>query len=233
MVFSSLLSSLRKRFIYKKFMKTMSYNSEQLLQILKDNSEKIISGFEKRKNDITKYLIIKTKFDNGGNIVNDLEFRKTYKTFYVMRSAGLTDEYFLKYFTLLNTRIYDKQNKLSIFLTEMSRILTRQNHNSIQLSFATKALHTTNNNLPIYDKHVANFFQIKIPTDTFLPMEDRIKMRQRIYNELVSKFNDLLLKIEAKKYLDEIRSVVNIPDKINNAKLLDFIIWLYGSVAKK
>ncbi|HLD30781.1 MAG TPA: hypothetical protein VJB41_01090 [Patescibacteria group bacterium] len=213
-------------------MTTLNSESEQLIQKLKNNSEQILIELKRRKNDVNKYIFLKIKFSEGCNIENNIEFENTYKAFYVMRTAGLTDEYFKKYFKLLNTRNFGNQNKLTDFLTKMDGMLTRQKHNSIQLSFATKALHTINNDLPIYDVHVGNFFQLKNPNDTKLPMQNRIATRQKIYDELITKFNNLLSLDETKKYLGGIRSMLNSADVINDTKLLDFIIWLYGSATK-
>lgn len=213
-------------------MNILDSESEQLIQKLKNSSEQIIIELKRRRNDVDKYIFLKTKFSEDCNTENDTEFENTYKTFYVMRTAGLTDIYFKEYFKLLNTRNFDNQNKLTDFLTRMDGILTRQKHNSIQLSFATKALHTINNDLPIYDVHVGNFFQLKNPNDTKLSIQNRITTRQKIYNELITKFNNLLSLDETKKYLGEIRSMLNITDVINDTKLLDFIIWLYGSATK-
>jgi hypothetical protein len=205
---------------------------EQLIQELKNNLEQILIELKRRRKDVNKYIFLKTKFSKGCNMENDIEFEDTYKTFYVMRRAGLTDEYFKKYFELLNTRDFGNQNKLTDFLTKMDGILTSQNHNSIQFSFATKALHTINNDLPIYDVHVGNFFQLRNPNDTRLPIQDRIATRQRIYNELITKFSNLLSLDETRKYLSGIRSKLNGADVINDTKLLDFIIWLYGSATR-
>ncbi len=212
-------------------MNILNSESEQLIQKLKKSSEQILIELKRRKNDVDKYIFLKTKFSESYNIENDIEFENTYKTFYKMRNF-LTDEYFKKYFKLLNTRNFGYQNKLTDFLTKMDGILTRQKDNSIQLSFATKALHTINNDLPIYDVHVGNFFQLKNPNDTKLSIQKRIETRQKIYNELITKFNNLLSLYETKKYLGGIRSTLNITDVINDTKLLDFIIWLYGSAAK-
>ncbi|MEI7511153.1 MAG: hypothetical protein WCJ84_03275 [Candidatus Peregrinibacteria bacterium] len=216
-------------------MNILNSESEQLIQKLKDNSDQIFTEFNEkgRIKGVENYIFLKKKFSQGCNIENDIDFESTYKTFYVMRAAGLTDEYFKKYFKLLNTRDFGNQNTLTDFLTKMDGILTIRGHNSIQFSFATKALHTINNDLPIYDVHIGNFFQLKPLNDPKLPIQNRIAMRQEIYNELITKFNNLLSLDETKKYLEEIRSMLNSSSVINDTKLLDFIIWLYGSATKK
>jgi len=194
----------------------------------------IAIDLKRRQNDLGRYISIKKQYNSSVDLENNLEFQKTYKTFYVMNATGLTDKYFKKYFKLLNTRKFNSQDKLSDFLIKLDGIPTRTSNNSMQLAFATKALHTINNKLPIYDKHIANFFQLaQIPNDTKNNLSDRIIFRQSIYNELVDKFNCLLsgkeiadLIKEAQDFFADIKDI----NEISDTKMLDFIIWTYGSI---
>jgi hypothetical protein len=132
-----------------------------MIKKIESNFQQIVDMFNQRSKDIEKYIKIKNEYDKGCNTENNSEFQNLYKNFYVMRIAGLTEEYFDKYFQILNKRTFNKREDLFDLLIEMDGIKTRRGHNSLQFSFATKLLHTANNDLPIYDKHVQNFFEIK------------------------------------------------------------------------
>jgi hypothetical protein len=185
----------------------------------------------KRQNDLLAYLEISAIYDSDRDIVENEYFRRRYKAFYRMNMVGLTEEYFKRYFNLLGLRYRLVKEDLTNILTRIDGIPTKRSKNSLQFSFATKMLHTTNYQLPIYDSRLGKFFNLRQPSDTKFASVQRIATRQGIYNNLVVQFNELLadpdvidLITAAKK---ELAARVR-EDKIltiNEVKMLDFLIW--------
>lgn len=206
-----------------------------MIKGLEKNSKEIINQFKERALDVEKYIKIKDKYDKGCNTEKDKDFQKLYKSFYRMRMAGLTDEYFDKYFKILNNRAYNKKSDLFDFLIEMDGIKTRRGRNSLQFSFATKLLHSANNDLPIFDQYVGNFFRINVPNDLGQDISSRARNRQDIYNELCLDFDEFLLQKKTRDFLEKVRSKISIPkiETISDAKFLDFVIWINGQIDQK
>jgi hypothetical protein len=209
------------------------------ITLLEKNIFKIIDIFKNRKDDLLNYVKIISIYNNVDNINNNDNFIKLYKSFYKMGRAGLTVDYFNEYFKILNTRKYNKHTSLHNFLEALNGIKTRQFKNSLQFAFATKALHTANNKLPIYDSHIAKFFNLYPPDDRLLPINERIDNRERCYDKLINNYKKLLLMpvvidliLKTRKELAKIIKDNKI-ELIHDLKILDFNIWAFGQVKNK
>ncbi len=154
--------------------------------------------------------------------INDKFFRFVYRSFYRLDGAGLTEELKDEYFRLLK----DGETSLRKILTILHKYPTKRGYNTYQLSFATKLLHTLNNNLPIYDSNITYLFGL--PSLKPKNLDQRIK----VYNSLKEKFNSLLNDTEVQQRIERIKKKHS-AEKMNNAKMLDFILWDIGKNAKK
>lgn len=136
---------------------------DEIIEKLTSYNQRIIRLLQNRIEDINLYFDINQIFNTGKEIKNDAEFKRKYRKFYVMNSAGLTDSYFDYYFELLNSR--RKNLNLSDILNNTYWIPRRNGSPSLQFSFATKLLHTIENTLPIYDKNISVIFDLSQPLD--------------------------------------------------------------------
>jgi len=96
------------------------------------------------------YLFLKDEYKKG-NIKDNTVFQFVFRSYYRLDNAGLTDEFKKRYFELLA----DKQTDLKTILWDLYEFPTRRNLKAVQFSFATKLLHTLDNNKPIFDAEVA------------------------------------------------------------------------------
>lgn len=189
-----------------------------------NNRENIFKRIESRRKDLQKYFFIKKEYKKD-RIENHLQFQKKYKKFYAMYSAGLTEEFFKIYFSILDK----KEKSLKKILLELYDIPRRNGSKAIQFSFATKLLHTINNNLPIYDKFVGKFFGLSVRGRT---KEDRIKSCLQNYSQLKkyyeglvgSSYSDIVL------FRQKFKCHENL---ISDVKILDFMIWAKGQLKNK
>jgi hypothetical protein len=114
----------------------MAINYDKLASDLSLSRISTINKLEKRKNDVARYFYITSVFAQNEPISGNEEFKKAYKSFYVMSTAGLSQQHFEKYFELLDRRI----NNLETILNELYEIKTLKQQNSLQFSFSTKLL---------------------------------------------------------------------------------------------
>ena len=203
----------------------MAINYKNIISDLSFSQASIINKLGNRKNDIDRYFYITSVFAQNKPISGNEEFKKTYKSFYVMSSAGLSQQHFDKYFELLDRRV----NNLETILNELYKIKTLKQLNSLQFSFATKLLHTLDNNLPIYDNQVKK--TLGLP-DTYNFLDSRYKKTRALlayYENLKMIYRQLLEKAPVKKLIEDISKKFGwTADQINDVKILDFILWVHS-----
>lgn len=203
----------------------MAINYNKVISDLSFSQASIINKLGKRKNDIDRYFYITSVFAKNEPISSNEEFKETYKTFYVMRTAGLSQQHFDKYFELLDSRV----NNLETILNELYEIKTLKQLNSLQFSFATKLLHTLDNSLPIYDNQVKK--TLGLP-DVYNIQDSPYKKTKKLlayYANLKMIYRQLLAEARIKKLIDDIKKYFGwTANQINDVKILDFVLWVHS-----
>jgi len=203
----------------------MAKNYDILISDLSLNLSSIVNKLGNRKDDIDRYFYITSVFAQNEPISGNEEFKKKYKSFYVMRTAGLSQQHFDKYFELLDRR----ENNLETILNELYEIKTLKNQNSLQFSFATKLLHTLDNNLPIYDNLVKKTLGLPDPYNVQDSPYKKTKKLLAYYANLKMIYRQLLAEAPIKRIIDDIRKKFGwTANQINDVKILDFILWVHS-----
>ena len=197
----------------------------EVINLIKRYKKEIFNKLYKDKKSFTDYEFITAEFKNG-NITNNIEFKKVYRRFYVLNGAGLTARFIDRHFELLDQR----ETNLKKILVELSKIPRRKGDHSIQLSFASKLIHTIDNNQPIYDSRVSKLLNIK-PNYSIKDVDERINDRLRVYNLLKKKFKEIFCNSEIKTIIKTFKR--NLRVNIGDVKMLDFILWKLGGIVIK
>jgi len=122
-----------------------------------------------------------------------------------------------------------KKHKEEIF-NKLSKIPRRKGDYAVELSFASKLIHTIDNNQPIYDSRIAKIFDIKSNYD-IKDINERINDRLAMYNLLKRKFNEILTSQEARELVKDFKEELKV--NIGDVKMLDFILWQLGDIIIK
>jgi hypothetical protein len=187
----------------------------ELVTKINKHEKLILDSIDAESVDI--YLFIKERYEKKET---DSIFRFVYRSFYGLDNAGLTDELKEKYFYLLN----NQKNDLKEILDELSKIKTLSKKESIQFSFATKLLHTLDNNLPIYDSAVASLLKLRI-----YGSKNKLNVCLEKYESLKEDYA-LLLRYDL-SILSKFREKFKLMSKsISDVKVLDFILWTLGKM---
>ena len=172
------------------------------------------------------YLFLKDEYKKG-NIKDNTVFQFIFRSYYRLDNAGLTDEFKKRYFELLA----DKQTDLKTILWDLYEFPTRRNLKAVQFSFATKLLHTLDNNKPIFDAEVARVIHRSV---TGIGKEEKIDSCRSIYNDLIGIYYNLINDEGIKKIIFKFRKKFDVsPKRMSDIKVLDFIIWSFGKLNKK
>ena len=169
------------------------------------------------------YLFLKNEYIKG-NILNNFVFQFVFRSYYKLDGAGLSDKIKNHFFKLLS----DKQTNLETILTELYAIPTLRNRNTIQFSFATKLLHTINNDLPIFDSEVGKIFNIGV---SGVGRDARTASCVKIYDSLKIYYIELKKEEKIREIIIKLRQKFNVnAEKVSDTKILDFIIWSLGKL---
>jgi len=200
---------------------------DKIIKEIDEKQEDILSNLNSKS--IKDYIFIKNEFDND-NILNNSKFQSRFKSFYRMNSAGLSDSQKKRFFELLSDKS-DKQENLTYILSELYEIPRLNRTHSIQFSFATKLLHTINNNKPIYDKKIAEIINICVQGAN---KNKKILSCIEIYNFLEKLYLNMLQDKTIINIISEFRLKFKVNEKnISNIKVLDFIMWSLGDLKRK
>ncbi|MGB9707895.1 MAG: hypothetical protein ACPLXC_01015 [Candidatus Pacearchaeota archaeon] len=198
--------------------------TKDIISLIKKHKEEIFNKF-KNKKFFNDYNCILTEFKTG-NVVNNDKFKKVYRKFYVLNRGGLGEKLIDRYFELLQRGETD----IKKVLIELSKIPRLNGKPVVLLSFASKLIHTVDNNQPIYDSRVAKIFNIKLDYN-IRDINERIDDRVAVYNLLKKKFNKIFASQEIKEIIKDFKERLGV--EIGDVKMLDFILWQLGDIKQK
>ena len=181
---------------------------------------------EKTKQGIEKYLKIMELFGKV-DVTQDGDFQKFFNGFYQVRRNVEWRTAFYEYMLKHNNNYQEKGLStvpIKEIMEELSGIGQKQR---IELSFASKLLHTINPTYPIYDKNVAAHLNERYklgitPPNPKLKKDEKIAYQVRNYQKLI----DWYQSGETSPYVAKFCELFHgYQDKIGDVKKIDFIIW--------
>ena len=196
---------------------------DDAINLIKVNKGQIFRELVKDKKSFELYVKIREGF-KVGEIVNNEAFQKTYKIFYRLgRNFG--DRLRKKYFQLLQ----EQEKDIKKVLVELSRITGANNKNSVWLSFASKLIHTVDNEKPIYDSMVAEALHLRVRY--IKDINKRIENSLETYNSLKKRIPEILEDQEIETMVDDFKRRLGLD--ISDVKMLDFMLWKLGGILKR
>lgn len=199
--------------------------TNEIAKKIEDNAQSIIDDLCYESIDVYKFL--KNEFQRG-SIARNYLFQFVFRSFYRLDNAGLTNEFKITYFELLEH--YRNQSNIDIeeVLVKLYVKKNLKGQTTLQFSFVTKLLNTIDDSIPIYDRHIAKLFSMSRPSykdlaksiDTYIDYLETIKIT---YNEIIAE--NLLPQTIAmfdRKFRD---------NKLSMIKKIDFIFWSAGKLS--
>lgn len=196
---------------------------EKLLDDLIFHLDNILLNLSER-NFFNDYIFLQNKYKIGE--IDD-DFKRKYKKFYVLSGRhSFTEKHCNIYFSLL----INKEKNLEVILNKLYEIPPHK----CWLSYASKLIHTIDNNNPIYDSNIKNI--LKLNEVSGGSKDEKIKQYLDIYNDLNNEFNFLLGDKKINDILEESRNKLKEAPfdfrLISDVKLLDSLLWALYNVSK-
>lgn len=174
--------------------------------------ETLISAYE-----LENYIKIITKISEKK--YNE-DFKKEFNGYYRIRQKS--KQWYECYYKLLK-----EQNEKKRSFREVLEILYKI-EKKVEASYASKMIASVNPDKAIWDSNVLKnlgFYSEWNNYDLYKGVE-RIKLAEKIYNDINSIYNDYLASSYGKKIIKEFDEMIpSYKDKITNIKKLDCIIW--------
>lgn len=159
------------------------------------------------------------------------EYQKKYKLFWRLNAARISENYCKTYFAELNLAL-QKPPTLADLVLKLHKTPTYKNgRNSLQFSFATKLLHTTNLKTPIYDSLVAAFYFFEEPNYD-APLQKRVDSYISFHKFLIGEYSRILRQGLLQKSIFAFRQKFN-PQYFTDEKVIDSLIWSFVALLQK
>lgn len=205
-----------------------------MYKLINDNAEAILEEADKPKGEFKKYIK-----DYLGTLAIDLlskdaeKYKSNYKNFYKLIYYSSDSPFIGDYFRILQEGNFVKIEEL-IEKFEKST-------DSIQLSFATKLLHSIDPHSPIYDQFIAAFYLLP-DWGNKKEIEDKVFICGEIYRFLKEEYERIIKNKLLSKAIRKFRIKINQIDltneekakakNITNEKIIDFYIWQFSKMMK-
>ena len=189
-----------------------------------NNNIQIFSQNTSLMQHFTEYLWLQQQYANT-NIIQNEVYKNRYSIFWRLNQARLSQDFKNHYFELLQNIRNHNQQTISNIIDTLYEIRIN-GIRKIQFSFVTKLLHTMNNNLPIYDSLIKDFFFFS-KINPNLEYEDKKHRLINQYNFLTSEYqrileNDLLI-----SSINFVRDKCQLNELVTDIKIIDSIIWSF------
>ncbi|MFV9482324.1 hypothetical protein ACNI3T_00725 [Christiangramia sp. ASW11-125] len=190
------------------------------------NKLEIIQNIDYESVEVFKFLT--NEFNNSDVSENSL-FQFVYRSYYRLDLAGLTKEFKIEYFKIMQElRNTDNIDLLEI-IERLYKFENLRNRKSVQFSFATKLANTIDKSIPIYDSQVCKVFNLSRPFQKDFDKKvtkyfEQLSIISSTYNEIIDKglINETLLLFNGR-----------FDNSISQKNKLDFIFWSAGKLISK
>jgi len=194
--------------------------------------EKVVEKIKKAESikdidisSLESYRFIQQEFNKSDISCND-KFQTRFMSFYRLYGAGLTKDFRKTYFEIMQGKRDSKfldHSDVKDVISRLYEIKSAKGLNCIYFSFTTKLIHTINNDLPIYDSKIREFFGFSTP-NLYLDNDMRVAEYLRQYEIIKDVYIDILGYNLLDDFIEKFK--ISYPGfNISDVKILDFIIW--------
>ena len=198
--------------------------------IINDNISSVIAGTN-RYRDIAPYLTLQELFRTG-SILENGNYKTTYRKYWQLNAARLSDEYCEHYFRILEKYRNRDVKNIGDIVKDLYEVYSNKNdQKTVQFSFATKLLHSIDTTRPIYDSLVADFYflpQIK-PTWDF---KKKLTAYLKAYDFLRTEHQRVLNCNILSQPITKFREHFALPETYTDQKIIDTLLWKFTTLLR-
>jgi hypothetical protein len=158
----------------------------------------------------------------------DDQFQRTYRTYWQMGAARLSDEFCRAYFTHLEElKAFERPDvgRIAVWLYNVAS--NSRGERKLHFSFSTKMLHMLQPNAPVYDSLVAQFYFLSEDGATF---DEKLRSRMESYRFLTAEYQRVLDEGLLAQSIAAFRRRFAFGDTFTDTKIIDTLIWRFAAM---
>ena len=196
---------------------------------IEENAETIVGDIGQEA--VSVYAFLASEFSRA-TIVDNRVFQFTYRSFYRLDNAGLTQQFKAKYFRLLEDGRNSQAPNLELLTRELYAYANLKGQRSLQFSFVTKLANTVNREYPIYDAEVARVFGFRAPYH-YKPFDVRLSEYLGFYRSVQEQYAEILRDGSLTRARALFHQMYDSDSHVvPEIKVLDFIFWSAGKLSR-
>lgn len=158
----------------------------------------------------------------------DVQFQRTYRSYWQMGAARLGDEFCEAYFALLEElKAFEHADVGRIAVRLYNVASNSKGERKLHFSFSTKMIHMLQPERPVYDSLVAQFYFLSEDGTTF---DEKLKSRLESYQFLVAEYRRLLNGGLLAPSITAFRERFTFADTFTDTKIIDTLIWRFAAM---
>lgn len=156
-------------------------------------------------------------------------YQATYKNYWRLNAARLSEDFCRVYFNLLQVALRDGMPQIPELVMELYQTPTHQNgQKSLQFSFSTKLCHMIDRQIPMYDSRIRAFYFFVEP-DRKLELRQRVNRYMHFHNFLTGEYRRVLDNGLLSQSIQRFRQHFR-PRYFTDVKIIDSLIWAFTSL---
>jgi hypothetical protein len=206
-----------------------------MYRLINNNCDAVLGELE-RKLDVPGYQDLQ-RLLREVNVADDNDFQRKYRTYWRMNVARLGDDFYRRYFGLLEESKTVGSPDVALVIQQLSVRSSSTERQSIQFSFASKLVHTLDPRAPVYDSLVAAFYFF-VPTSSGEGPDRKLGRLLEFYGFLRSEYERVITLGLLDTAIRRFRGRVRLQESLCDERVVDFLIWgfvklLQGGVQRK
>jgi hypothetical protein len=162
------------------------------------------------------------------DITRNDQFQRTYRSYWQMGAARLSDDFCKAYFDCLEeAKSVERPDVRPLAVRLYSIASNSKGDRKLHFSFSTKMVHMLFPDRPVYDSLVAQFYFLREDGSTF---DEKLKNRLESYNFLVDEYCRVLSEGLLTPTIAAFRRRFTLADTFTDTKVVDTLIWRFAAM---
>lgn len=193
-------------------------------------TEKQIEALEKaakllEEKDFCPYLHLRA-YD--GSPRDRQDFQSKFCCYYRLNTGGFTHSLRKRYFEILLREERPTKSDIPHILRELSCFRRANRTRALHFSFVSKLVAFHDESSPLYDKHVAKFFDWRRPKN-IIPKDERIRKFCEFLESVSCSYEIWQKNPRVRQILENLKNRYRMLGNCHSTRLLDFLIWKAGN----
>jgi hypothetical protein len=201
-----------------------------MYKLINEHCEAVVSKIAEN-DDVIRYASLQSDLRaKGASVKTDMEYQRSYRDYWRMNMARLSDRFHERYFDLLARQVTSKNLDIPSIALELWQA-DAGHRQSLQFSFATKLAHMVDPRLPVYDSFLAAFYFFASPSVDPKAVEKRLTELMCFYDFLRDEYSRVLKKRLLARPIEKFRQrfpAGEIPDE----RVVDWLLWAWVSLLR-